>query len=136
MPRNRTLALVTLFLALTGGLYAEYQIAGKDVFPVTRPIVKVYAHRLGYKIIFQRENTDFGVFYVPMAWFGQAGGKGEIVWGVNPAYPAFTAFYVDGAFSHIRLYLITNPSDATWSVLAATEAEEQQFQVDTLTIAY
>ena len=136
MRRIRSLAFATLFLVMASLLFAEYQVIGKSVYPVTRPIALVYAHRLGYKVVFQKENTDFGIFYVPMSWFGKAGGRGEIVWGVSPSYPSFTAFYVDGKFSHIRLYLVTNPSDATWSVLKATEAEEQQFQVETLNIPY
>ena len=136
MGRIRALVLVVALLAVAGALFGDYQVSGKDVFPVTRPIAQVYAHRLGYKIVFQRGGSDFGVFYVPLDWFRVAGGKGEIVWGQDPSYPTFTAFYVDGKFDHIRLYLLKNFNDPTWSVLSASEAEEKRFSVDTLEIKY
>ena len=136
MRRTRTLLLIALLLAVTAMLFAEYEVRGKDVFVVNRPIVKIYAHRLGYKVIFLKENSDFGVFYVPLGWFGRAGGQGEIVWGNDPAYPTFTAFYIDGKFNHVRLYLLRNIEDPTWAVLVPTDAEEQKFSVDTLDIKY
>lgn len=136
MRRIRTLVIATILFAVAGSVIADYEVIGKDVFPVSMPIAKIYANKLGYKIVFQKENTDVGIFYVPLAWFGKAGGQGEIVWGDDPAYPRFTAFYVDGKFSHIRLYLLRNQSDASWSVLNASEAEEKMFDVDTLKIPY
>jgi hypothetical protein len=136
MRRTRTLLLIALLLAVTATLFAEYEVRGKDVFVVNRPIVKIYAHRLGYKVIFLKENSDFGVFYVPLGWFGRSGGQGEIVWGDDPAYPTFTAFYIDGKFDHVRLYLLRNQDDPTWAVLVPTDAEEQKFSVDTLDIKY
>lgn len=136
MRRIRAAVVFLLLLAGAGVLFADYEVRGKDVYVVNRPIAKIYAHQLGYKIVFMRENSDFGVFYVPLSWFGTAGGRGEVVWGMDPAYPTFTAFFIDGKFDHIRLYLIRNLEDATWSVLKASEAEEKMFDVETLDIKY
>ncbi len=63
MGRIRALVLVLALLAVAGVLFGEYEVRGKDVFPVSRSIAKIYAHRLGYKIVFQKDNSDFGVFY-------------------------------------------------------------------------
>jgi hypothetical protein len=136
MGRNKAVALVVALLMVAGALFADYEVRGSDVFPVSRQIARIYAHRLGYKIVFQKDNSDFGVFYVPMEWFRTAGGKGEIVWGTSVSYPTFTAFYVDGKFDHIRLYLLKNLSDPTWDILSASEAEEKRFDIDTLDISF
>ena len=128
------IALVLFGLAVP--LFAEYNVRGDDVFPVHRHIAMIYAHRLGYKIVFVRGNSDFGVVYVPLGWFGKAGGQGEIVWGQERSYPSFTAFYVDGEFSHIRLYLKSNLRDLSWSVLRPSAEEKKMFDVDTLEIEY
>jgi len=136
MKRVATALIVLVLFGITFSLFAEYNVKGDDVFPVHRHIAMIYAHRLGYKVVFVRGNSDFGVVYVPMKWFGKAGGKGEIVWGNERSYPAFTAFYIDGEFSHIRLYLKKSLSDLTWAVLRASEAERKRFDVDTLEIEY
>jgi hypothetical protein len=136
MRRIRALAIVTLLLVTAGVLFAEYQVTGKDVYVVNRPIAKVFAHKLGYKIVFLKENYDFGVIYVPLTWVEKAAGPCEIVWGSDPAYPSFSVFYVDGKFHHIRLYLLRNLDDPTWAVLAPAENEEKKFSTDTLDIKY
>jgi hypothetical protein len=136
MKRVAGLLLALVLFGLAVPLFAEYNVKGEDVFPVHRHIAMIYAHRMGYKIVFVRGNSEFGVFYVPLDWFGKAGGKGEIVWGSERSYPAFTAFYVDGEFSHIRLYLKRNLNDITWSVLRASAEEQKMFDVDTLEIEY
>ena len=136
MRRTRAVLVVAILLAVAGQLFAEYQTIGKDVFVVNRPIVTIYAHRLGYKVVFLKESSAFGQFYIPLGWFGRAGGKGEIVWGEDPAYPTFTAFYVDGKFNHIRLYLLRNLEDPSWAVLTPTVAEEKKFETETLDIKY
>jgi hypothetical protein len=136
MRRIRALVLVAFFLVLAGALFAEYQVIGKDAYVVNRPIVKVFAHKLGYKIIFLKENSGFGVVYVPLTWVYKAGGMAEIVWGTDPAYPSFSAFYVDGKFNHIRLYFLRDLNDPVWAVLVPAAGEEQKFSVDTLQITY
>jgi len=136
MRRIRVLFLLALFLAAAGVLFAEYEVRGKDVFLVNRPIAKIYAHKLGYKVVFLKENSDLGIFYVPLSWFGTAGGHGEIVWGSDAAYPSFTAFYVDGKFDHLRLYLLKSLDDPSWAVLNASDAESKKFDVETLDIKY
>ena len=136
MGRIRLVVLVLGLLAIAGVLFGEYEIKGKDVYPVSRPIAKIYAHRLGYKIVFQKDNSDFGVMYVPMSWFRAAGGKGEIIWGQNATYPTFTAFYIDGKFDHIRLYLLKNLDDPTWGTLSASQTEEAKFDTDSLDVKF
>ena len=136
MKKLRIALFITILLGICAPLFAEYNLEGKDVFPVHRAIATIYASRLGYKIVFLRADGEFGSFYVPLKWFGKAGGQGEIVWGSDPAYPSFTVFYVDGKFHHIRLYLLTNLRDLSWGVLHATTEEEKKFDVETLEIQY
>ncbi len=61
---------------------------------------------------------------------------GEIVWGTDTAYPTFTAFYVDGKFSHIRLYVQQDQKHESLSLLRLASDEEQKFEIETLDIPY
>ena len=91
---------------------------------------------LGYKIVFLKSDYTMGTFYVPCQWFNEAGGRGEIVWGDDPAYPSFTVFYVDGTFSHIRLYVFSNIQHTSWGMLKADASVEKSFDIDSLEIDY
>ncbi len=78
------------------------------------PIAKIYPHRLGYGIAYMKSNLTVAMVYVPAEWFMKAGGKAEIVYGLDPSYPYFTVFWKNGKFDHIRIFVRENPDDITW----------------------
>ncbi|MBN1413284.1 MAG: hypothetical protein JW969_20755 [Spirochaetales bacterium] len=112
-------------------VYAQEVTDDSVVFVKTAPILRVLAHELGYKIYYTKHGIDVGVFYIPYSWFSQAGGKGQVIWGKNKAYPYFTIFWVDGKLDHINVYLQENMQHYSWGILNATVTEvKDKFDVD------
>lgn len=107
-----------------------------DIFVKTVPIVKIYSHQLGYKILFLKSNLELGSIYVPIKWFEHAGGKGEIVWGNSPDYPYFSIFWRNGKFDYIRIYVKKDLSDSTWGVLNAGTGVEKKFDINEIKLDF
>lgn len=124
-------ALVMLVVAC-GSIWADES----DLFVKSIPITKIYAHRLGYKIVFPTGQLRSGELYLPGAWFSGAGSKGEIVWGKHPAYPYISIFWQKGEFHHLRLYLSRDSSDPSWGTLSDSPELPQSFEVDTVRLEY
>jgi len=133
MKRALPWVLIALSLVFSGTLAAQQK--EKGVFVKTIPIVKVFGHNYGYKVIFQKSDMSLGEFYVPTSWF-VAGGKGEIIYGDNTSLPYFSIFWIDGKFSHIRLYVPRNMDHPTWGILSDSEGLQQKFQVEELSLQY
>ena len=105
------------------------------------PIMKIYPHRLGYRILYARTNMEVGDFYVPLKWFqytpGEGGvGKGELVVGMEDSYPYFSIFWKNGEFDHIRLYLKKDRRDPSWGDLPSNVNIDDKFDVDTLNLEF
>jgi hypothetical protein len=80
-------------------------------------IYKIYAHSFGYKVIYHRTDLKLGVIYLPFSWFGKVDSPADAVSGSDTSYPYFTAFYRDGKFDHIRLFLMENHDHYSWALL-------------------
>ena len=102
---KRFVGLLTLVLLLAAALPLAAQSKDNPIFVKTVPIMKIYGHPLGYRILYEKSNLEVGELYVPVEWFARSGGKGDIVWGTDSAYPYLSIFWKDGKFDHVRLYL-------------------------------
>ena len=79
---------------------------------------KIYPYRNGYIIQYRRGINTIDKAYLPMAWFTNSAGKGEIVnlpKGIT--WPSLSIYYKDGKFSHVRLYVHRLSTHQTWGVL-------------------
>jgi hypothetical protein len=108
--------LILLFVA--GAVFA--QATDSSYYVRTLPIVKVYSHQDGFKIVYRNSRLQYSSFYVPVEWFGGAAAKGELIYGDRESYPYFSIFWKDGQFDHIRLYLHRNRLDLSWGDLDPT----------------
>ena len=109
------------------------------IYVKTIPIVKVYDHNLGYKIIYLKSNLDFVSLYIPITWFATSAETGkapkaELVLGRDSAYPYLSIFWNEGKFDHIRLYLQSNLNDPSWGDLNPNVDFSEKFKVDTLNL--
>lgn len=99
-------------------------------------IVKVYPHKLGYKIYYMANDLDVKSIYLPNTLFEeQVEGERErskVFQGYDRSYPYMTIFWKDGAFSHIKLYLKPDWSDLTWGALNDPDAHDESFKNATL----
>ena len=80
---------------------------------------KIYPYRNGYVVQYNRGiGKKMGMAYIPMAWFTDSAGKGEIVsLSKGSAWPSLSVYYKDGEFSHVRLYVHRSPNHQTWGVI-------------------
>jgi len=129
---KRAVPILLLLLAL--GAFGQEQ--DTKVYVKTVPILKILTCSAGYKVLYVKSDMQVGEIYLPLSWFGKAGGQAEIVFGKDPSYPYFSVFYKDGKFDFIRLYLIDDVKDLSWGILKKTEEELNRFKVDTLKIEY
>jgi len=98
-------------------------------------------HSLGYRIVYQKSDLNFGVFYVPEQWFDmpenrEQDPKAELIMARNEAYPYFSIFWEAGEFSHIRLYLHKNLNHLSYGNLETPENFDNQFDIETLSIEF
>ena len=127
-------AIACLLLLMLGFLAFGQELP--NVYVVTVPILKILSHSEGYKVLYMRSDMQVDELYIPHRWLSKSGGKAEIVFGREPSYPYFSAFYRDGKFDFIRLYVIDDVKDLTWGILRKTEASNAAFGGETLEIKY
>ncbi len=127
-------AIACLLLLMLGFLAFGQELP--NVYVVTVPILKILSHPEGYKVLYMRSSMQVDELYIPHRWLSKSGGKAEIVFGKEPSYPYFSAFYRDGKFDFIRLYVIDDVKDLTWGILRKTEASNAAFGGETLDIKY
>jgi hypothetical protein len=128
-------ALILLSLLVAAAAAYAQDTEEPQVFVKTVPIMKVLAHPLGYRVLYVTSSMEVADFYVPYTWF-KAGGKGEAVFGAGQSYPFFSAFYVNGKFDHIKLYLVDKMGHVSWGTMKKREGDVSKFQVETLDLRY
>jgi hypothetical protein len=133
LPKMKRAIPILLLFALSAAFGQEQDA---KVYVKTVPILKILSSSEGYKVLYVKSNMQVGEIYLPLSWFGKAGGQAEIVFGKDPSFPYFSVFYKDGKFDFIRLYVIDDVKDLSWGILKRTEAELNRFKVDTLQIEY
>ena len=137
MKKRVLILAVLLLLVLSGLLYAE----DSEYFVKSVPIAKVYIHNLGYRIVYQKSDLNFLVFYVPNRWMTMSGSDGEppkaeLYTGIEPEYPYFSIFWKNGEFSHIRLYLNRRLSHESYGDLENPDTFDDKFDVETLALEF
>ncbi|MEW5816178.1 MAG: hypothetical protein AB1798_12385 [Spirochaetota bacterium] len=130
--KKRIILSLILFLFLAVVLMAEES----TMFVKTLPITKVYLMKKGYRVVYIKSDMNLGVIHVPMAWFQNAGGKAEAVWGTDTSYPYFSIFYKEGKFDHIRLYLHRDRKHSSWGMMNPTPETDKGFETDTLGLEF
>ncbi len=128
----RRIALVVVLLAVGMSLFAQSRPQDNESMYVrTIPIIKIFVHQLGYKIFYLTNRGDVDSFYAPMEWFNRAGGKGQITYGLGPQFPYLSIYWVNGKFSHLKLFLIESVQHDTWGVLKEPSSQiAERFKVD------
>ena len=103
------------------------------------PVIRIYNHSLGYKVVYVKSDASLHVIYLPKEWFlvaAQTGvePKAEIIAGRDSSYPYFSVFWEDGKFSHIRLYLNRDLRHESWGDMDTTQDLTEEFTVETLNL--
>ena len=126
---------ITVLTALIGGGASLFAQQNSHVFQESEfhyfsvQIERIYAHRLGFIVIYRRGAHGMARAFIPEYWFTDAGGRGELIRiGAGSAWPNMTVFYRNGEFSHVRLRVRRNRSHETWGVVPLAANIDEFFQ--------
>lgn len=97
-------------------------------------ILTVYPHRLGFKVEYVTNTMKRVNKYIPMEWFKNP--KSQIIYGNGLEYPYMEVFYDSGEFSHVKLYLIRNYNDLSWSSFGIPSDHDEYFENADTTFRY
>ncbi|MDR2257786.1 MAG: hypothetical protein LBE14_01410 [Treponema sp.] len=109
-----------------------------EYFYVNVSLEKIYPYEKGYVVVYRKGVNQMARTYLPMEWFTEAAGKGELVTlprGKN--WPSLTVYYKAGEFSHVRLY--THPSKAheTWGNIPLNVDIDDRFEnIETIKLEF
>ena len=137
MKRILLISVILVLTAQAAVIFADES----ELFFKSVPIMRIYPHKRGYRVLYARTNMEIGEFYIPIEWFqyepgGGGVGKGELVTGIDKAYPYFSIFWKNGEFDHIRLYLQKDRRHESWGDLPKNANWDEKFDVDTLDLEF
>ena len=113
----KKLIIVLIFTALAATAFAQTRNTGVEMYYINLPVEKIYPTKDGYVILY-RSSTITNSVGIPNEWFSDAGGKAELMrLPTTSDWPTMSVFYVDGKFSHVRLYIHKAKSHFTWGSL-------------------
>jgi len=116
---KKIILLVVLAVLIQGlSLFAqESKYKESDYYYYNIPIERIYAHRLGYVIVYRKGVNQFTRTYLPIEWFTDTAGKGEIITILSgKEWPSMTVYYNQGEFSHVRLRLRRGRAHESWGL--------------------
>ncbi|MCL2265928.1 MAG: hypothetical protein FWC22_07795 [Treponema sp.] len=122
----KKLIIVLIFMALIAPVFAQSKAQpGLDLYYLNVPVEKIYPTKNGY-IVLYRSSSLTKTVGIPNEWFSNAGGKAELMrLPVTSDWPTMSVFYVEGEFSHVRLYVHRAKSHLTWgSIPQGTDVDK------------
>jgi hypothetical protein len=121
-----------IMAALCAPLFAQQISEDKEsgYFYVNVPVEKVYSYRKGYVVQYRKGSSQTAAqVYIPIDWFSGSGGKGElIVLGSGTAWPYLAVYYLNGEFSHVRLYVSRFSGHETWGTVPSGLDIDDRFE--------
>jgi hypothetical protein len=128
----KKIILLVVLISLCQGvsLFAqESKYKESDYYYFNVPIEKIYTHRLGYVVLYRKGAHQMARTYLPLEWFTDAAGKGE-VYGLNSGkdWPSMTVYYKNGEFSHVRLRIRRDRMHETWGMIPLNVNIDEYFQ--------
>ena len=89
-----------------------------SMYYVNVRVERIYPSVEGYIVQYLKNNSQIAIIGIPMEWFIDAAGRAELLQlpaGKN--WPTMSVFFVDGEFSHLRLYVHRVKSHVTWGAV-------------------
>ena len=92
-------------------------------------IEKIYAHRLGYVVLYRSTRNQVVRTLIPEYWFNDVAAKGEIIrLGPGMEWPSMTVWYKNGEFSHVRLKVFKDRNHETWGMVPLNVNMDEYFE--------
>jgi hypothetical protein len=100
-----------------------------DYYYVTVPLEKIYPYRRGYVVAYRKGINQLARAYLPMEWFTDAAGKGELIYmPPGTSWPYLMVYYKEGVFSHVRLYVRRDRGHSTWGNIPMNVNIDEYFE--------
>lgn len=102
----------------------------KEAYVKNIPLIRVFVHPLGYKLLYWKSDMTIAELYVPLKWFhGGPASTAEITYGMTPDRPYVSIAWVDGKFDHISINAQEDMMGPTWGTLDSTLNLTAQFNI-------
>lgn len=113
----------------------------QDLFVKTVPVYKVYHHKKGFVVVYEKQDKSLYRTFIPYTWFrvpedGTNKWKGEISYGNKREYPYMNVFWDNGEFSHVRLFLKRAKTDSSWGILESPNLYDNSFDIETMSLEF
>ena len=127
----KKIVLLIVLAAMSQGvvLFAQQNFTHESPYAFFNfSIERVYAHRLGFVILYRTPSGHVARTHLPREWFAAMGGRGAIAYiGPGREWPSMSVFYRDGEFSHMLLRLARSRAHQTWGVIPLNVDIDQNF---------
>jgi len=112
----KKLIVLLVFLALISPVFAQNNSDGEDtIYYINVPVERVIPTKTGYVVQYRSSGTTLGTIGIPNEWFTDSAGSAEIVRLPSASdWPTMSVFFVNGQFSHVRLYVHRYKGHNTW----------------------
>jgi hypothetical protein len=142
--KKSAIALVTLAVALCFSVSSFGAVLQSDYYYTNTPLLKVYRHSLGFKIIYRTGDMGTAEGYIPMKWFqvdfddkgNRLPPKGELIYSHGQEVPYLVVFYKAGKFDHLKLYVDNDSNATSWGFINTQQDLTKLFDVTELKIQY
>jgi len=108
----------------------------EDYFVKTVYLNKVYPTKFGYIVAYVDSAQQYAQAYLPITWFNDANGKGQLLFGVSKSEPYMNIFWLNGKFDHVQLFVDPSYNDPSWGVLPETPGLSAKFNQSTLEMKF
>jgi hypothetical protein len=127
----KKIIIVLIFMALISPIFAQeeerdrnpadpfYAINNtrnreENFYYINVSVEKIFPTKTGYVVQYLCPSSTVATIGIPNEWLTNAAGRAEIIKIPATDWPTMTVFYVDGKFSHVRLYVHPAKSHTTW----------------------
>jgi hypothetical protein len=122
---KKLLWVLACSVILSSALFARES----EYFYVNVNIEKIFPYRKGYIVQYRKGADQLATVYLPLEWFTEIAGKGELVGLQAPtAWPYMSVFYKNGEFSHVKLYIRTARSHESWGNVPLNVNVDDRFE--------
>ena len=92
-------------------------------------IEKIYNHSKGYVVVYRKGVNSMAKALIPFSWFSGPDGKAELIqMSSGTLWPYISAYYKDGEFDHLRLFVKRNWNHESWGLLPMTADLDKYFE--------
>lgn len=124
------LALLTVVSLAFLSAQEEDKKTESELYPKHIYVARIWAHKLGYRIDYMRDDRTVGTIYAPIEWFQKSGGFAQLGYEEGEQSPYMVVFFKEGKVSHFRVFAQPEVRHITWGTVPSSENWDDRFNVE------